>query len=325
MSVNGFEDEETCLLPDNNSNRASSTNKLLNSICELFLFLLYLLTLREQIGLCIFLLRSLCYSIIFGLIAPDFVMRCFIIVIASLGYFLSYVLNYIDLYSFLLQLVFTIQAETKTKKDEANQKAESVSSAMEQNGGANQEVESESSTIEQNGGANQEVESINSTIEQNGGVNQEVGSVSSTIEQNGGANQEVESLNSTIEQNDDVITEALFNYIVDNCSIVKRSLFLSIVKTFMTCIFLTVTLLILRDTGKLQDLNLNEIVTFLVVLISPKVVSIFTAYKTEYDIERHKGEVEKLIEEFNTINESSARYKHTGKRVNAYVFFLLFV
>ncbi|CAC5358659.1 unnamed protein product [Mytilus coruscus] len=190
MSVNGFEDEETCLLPDNNSNRDSSTNKLLNSICELFLFLLYLLPLREQIGLCIFLLRSMCYTIFFGLIAPDFVMRCFIIVIASLGYFLPYVLNYIDLYSFLLQLVFTIQAETKTKKDEANQKAESVSSAMEQNGGANQEVESVNSTIEQNGGVNQEVESVSSTIEQNGGVNQEVENVNSTIEQNSGANQE---------------------------------------------------------------------------------------------------------------------------------------
>ncbi|CAG2221824.1 unnamed protein product [Mytilus edulis] len=146
--------------------------------------------------------------------------------------------------------------------------------------------------------ATQTSNSERSTIKQNDVVNQEVTS-QSTVEENEGVNQAVTRQSSTIEENGDEITETLFNYIVDNCSIVKRSLFVLVVKTFMTCIFLTVTLLILRDTGKLQNLNFNEIVPFLVVLISPKVVSIFTAYKTEDDIERHKGEVENLIKEYH--------------------------
>ncbi|CAC5417132.1 unnamed protein product [Mytilus coruscus] len=148
-------------------------------------------------------------------------------------------------------------------------------------------------------------------------ANKKVESGTSAIEQICAANRNAESGRNKNEQNVDEITEDLFNYVVDNCSTVKRSSFLLIVKTFMTIIFLTVTLLILRDTGKLQDLNLNETVPLLVVLISPKVVSICTAYKTEDEIKRHKGDIEKLVEDFNTNGKTNN--VHDIHVLNAYV------
>lgn len=92
----------------------------------------------------------------------------------------------------------------------------------------------------------------------------------------------------------------MFKYIIDHCYSVKKRIFFVVVKTTLTIVFLAVTFLMLRETGKLDNSKyLNDFVSYLMILISPKIVSIFSQSSPNEDIQKHKEEIKTLISVYN--------------------------
>lgn len=184
---------------------------------KLLLYILYLVTLRQQAAFFIFIIRCCFYTIIVGFTGPDRVWRIYITVVT---YFMSYMNGFVNSYKVLLKAIFKI-----SKKDK--------------------------------------------------------------------------------------IDERMFNHIIDNCYSVQKRLFFLVVKTTLTIVFLSVTFLILRETGKFDNSKyLNNFVSYLMVLISPKLVSIFSQSSPEEDVQKHENNISELLdEERETQNQKN---KYTG-------------
>ena len=89
------------------------------------------------------------------------------------------------------------------------------------------------------------------------------------------------------------------NYIVDNCYTVQKRVFTLLLKTFLTSVFVIVTTRILLTTGRIDKIDLNNTTAVIFILISPKLVSLFTQNKIEDEIKRHQSEIESLYIDYN--------------------------
>ncbi|CAC5359748.1 unnamed protein product [Mytilus coruscus] len=113
---------------------------------------------------------------------------------------------------------------------------------------------------------------------------------STTIQRNGARSENRDT---------DRVDEDLFNHIVDHCYSVHKRVFLLILKTTLTAVFMTVTLIILRKTGRFDSSEyLTDTLSILFILLSPKVVSIFAENKSEDEIEKYKEDIETLYWNF---------------------------
>ncbi|VDI82414.1 Hypothetical predicted protein [Mytilus galloprovincialis] len=109
------------------------------------------------------------------------------------------------------------------------------------------------------------------------------------------------------------IAEKEFNYILDRCYSVQKRLFFLVVKTVLTIVFLSVTFLILRETGKFDNSKyLNDFVSYLMILISPKIVSIFSQSSPEEDVQKHENEIPKLIKKYEKRSKVQDNNEYTG-------------
>lgn len=88
---------------------------------KLLLYVLYLVTLRQQAGFFIFIIRCCFYTIIVGFTGPDRVWRIYITVVASFTYFMSYMNGFINSYKVLLKAIFKISKKDKIDERMFNQ------------------------------------------------------------------------------------------------------------------------------------------------------------------------------------------------------------
>lgn len=109
------------------------------------------------------------------------------------------------------------------------------------------------------------------------------------------------------------IDERIFNYIVDNCYSVKKRFFLLILKTTLTVIFLSVSLLILSITNNIDNnKNIMNILSYIMILISPKIVSMFSEDNAKDAIMMHRSEIATLYGEISAKNMEERDVRYTA-------------
>lgn len=197
----------------------------------IILFLMcYLPTIREHVGVFEYMFRSIFYLIIAAFTISEHVWRVNLVVLFSLGYFVSYFSEFIHSYHILLNVIFEIQSTTRQR---------------------------------------------NGALSEN--------------------------------RDPDRVDEDLFNHIVDHCYSVHKRVFMLVLKTTLTAVFMIVTLIILRKTGRFDNSEyLTDTLSILFILLSPKVVSVFAENDSEDEIEKYKEDIETLYWNFYCKTEARA-------------------
>jgi hypothetical protein len=197
---------------------------------------------------------------------------------ASLTYFATYFSEFIDSYNILLKTVFEIQAESDSIKTETGSRND-----------GNQQT-------------NANTTETGSTNEGNVQTNANTTETGSTDEGNVQTNANTRQT--------DIIKERTFNDIVDNFYIVKKRFFLLILKTTLTVIFLSVALRILQITNNIDNnKNIMNIFPFIMIIISPKIVSMLSKNSDLDEIRIHMREIRELYIISTNRRESKESYR----------------
>lgn len=287
-----------------------TTNRCVcRTIAYLCLLVIYGLTLRVQVGFYIFIARTFFYTIIVGFTGPPHIWTIYTIVITSLTYFATYFSQFIDSYNILLTTVFEIKAKTdsNTKEtgstDEGN--AQTNSSTIQSDSIDAQNVQTNSITRQTDS-----IDAINVQTDSNTRQTVSIEGQNAETDSNARQTASKEKLNSKA----DSIEEHKFNYIVDNCYLFKKRLFLLIIKTTLTVIFLSVSLLILNITNNIDNnKNMTNILSYIMIIISPLIVSMLSKSNASEEIKMHMKEITELyIARSKTNNTGEIRVQYSG-------------
>ena len=123
----------------------------------------------------------------------------------------------------------------------------------------------------------------------------------------------IKERNAEIPTETEGIDERIFNYIVDNCYSVKKRFFLLILKTTLTVIFLSISLLILHITNNIDNnKNITTILSYIMILILPKIVSMFSEDNAKDAIMMHRSEITTLYRKISTNNMEESDVTYTA-------------